>query len=110
MPELIKVAETKDLPVGESIVVTCNGERVAVFNVEGTYYAISDTCPHAGGPLSEGYVSGTSVMCPGHGWTFDMCPKGDCNDGVIRYRVVVENGEIKPEAPCNRPRRHAIIP
>lgn len=100
MPEYIKVADTKDLPAGESVVVTCAGERVAVFNVNGSYYAISDMCPHAGGPLSEGYVSGTSVMCPWHGWTFDLCHKDpQPNDGVCRYKVHVEDGEIKLEVP-----------
>lgn len=95
MPEYVKVAETKDLPPGESLVVTHDGERIAIFNVDGQYYAISEMCPHAGGPLSEGYVSGTSVMCPWHGWTFDLCPNADPpNDGVVRYRVKVEDSAI----------------
>lgn len=99
MPEYVKVAETKDLPPGESIVVEHAGERVALFNVDGRYYAISECCPHAGGPLSEGYVSGTTVMCPWHGWTFDLCPNhtNPPNDGVNRYRVLVEDGDIKLE-------------
>jgi nitrite reductase (NADH) small subunit len=100
MPEYVKVAEVKDLPPGESKVVHCGNEPVAVFNVDGTFYAISDSCPHAGGPLSEGYVSGTSVMCPWHGWTFDLCRNSDPpNDGIVRYSVKVENGEVLLELP-----------
>lgn len=100
MPELVKVAETKDLQPGDSIVVTCGGERVALFNVDGKYFAISDMCPHAGGPLSEGYVSGTSVMCPWHGWTFDLCPNDTApNDGICRYKVHVDGNDISLEVP-----------
>lgn len=100
MPEFVKVAETKDLPPGESMVVDFDGEPVALFNVDGTYYAISEMCPHAGGPLSEGYVNGTTVMCPWHGWTFDLRHCTDPpNDGITRYRVRVENGDIKLALP-----------
>jgi nitrite reductase/ring-hydroxylating ferredoxin subunit len=100
MPEFVKVAETKDVPPGESLVVTFAGERVAIFNIDGRFYAISEMCPHAGGPLSEGYVSGTSVMCPWHGWTFDLCPSNpDINDGVTRYKVSVEGNDILLESP-----------
>lgn len=100
MPELVKVANAKELAPGESKVVMCGGERVALFNVNGIYYAISDMCPHAGGPLSEGFVSGTSVMCPWHGWTFDLCGGEQAhNDGVCRYKVVVDGDDIKVEVP-----------
>lgn len=100
MPEFVKVATEKDIPPGKSLVVDCCNEPVAVFNVGGTFYAISDACPHAGAPLSEGYVTGTTVMCPWHGWTFDMSPNNDPpNDGIVRYNVKVENGDILIEVP-----------
>jgi nitrite reductase/ring-hydroxylating ferredoxin subunit len=43
------------------------GQKIALFNVEGTFYAVGDTCTHRGGPLSEGSVAGTTVTCPWHG-------------------------------------------
>jgi nitrite reductase (NADH) small subunit len=50
------------------------GERVvALFNVEGTFYALDGVCPHQGGPLAEGEVTGCIVTCPWHGWQFDVC-------------------------------------
>ncbi|MBI4226964.1 MAG: Rieske 2Fe-2S domain-containing protein [Candidatus Omnitrophica bacterium] len=54
-----------------------NGQRVAVFTIEGRAYAIGDRCPHRGGPLSRGTVeqapgSGPAVRCPIHGWLFDL--------------------------------------
>ncbi len=49
------------------------GERVvALFNVEGTFYALDGVCPHQGGPLAEGEVTGCIVTCPWHGWQFDV--------------------------------------
>jgi len=83
------------IPPGESAVVAFDGEQVAVFNIDGVFYACSDACPHAGGPLHQGFVEGTDVVCPWHGWRFDMNtdvphPK----DGVYRYRVTVVDDEI----------------
>jgi nitrite reductase (NADH) small subunit len=49
------------------------GERVvALFNVEGTFYALDGVCAHQGGPLAEGEVTGCVVTCPWHGWQFDV--------------------------------------
>ena len=56
--------ETKDLTPGQAAAFDLEGQRIALFNVEGTYYAIGDSCTHRGGPLSEGDVQGTKVTCP----------------------------------------------
>ena len=53
MSELTKLAETKDIGPGEAIAVEAGGQRIAVFNVNGTICAIGDTCTHRGGPLSH---------------------------------------------------------
>ena len=75
------------------------GEKVALFNVGGTLYAISDTCTHRGGPLSEGEVNGTDVTCPLHGATFDLTTgsvKGPpASSAVTHYEVQVEGDEIQ---------------
>lgn len=47
------------------------GQRIAIFNLGGTYYAIEDTCSHRGGPLSEGTLAGNEVICPWHGSRFN---------------------------------------
>ena len=54
MAKLLKLAETKDVTPGQAAAFTVEGQKIALFNVEGTYYAIGDTCTHRGGPLSEG--------------------------------------------------------
>ena len=72
MAKLLKIAKTMDVPPGQAAAFTIEGQKIALFNVEGTYHAIGDTCTHRGGPLSEGDVQGTRVTCPWHGADFDL--------------------------------------
>ena len=58
MAQFIKVASTADLAPGEARYVEVGGKKIALFNLEGSFYAIDDTCTHRGGSLSEGEVSG----------------------------------------------------
>jgi 3-phenylpropionate/trans-cinnamate dioxygenase ferredoxin subunit len=103
MGQRIKVAETNEVPPGTATTVDLEGQPVALFNIDGTYYAIDDTCTHRGGPLSEGEVEGTIVTCPLHGATFDVTTGyvlgPPASDGVTRYNVEVEGNDIKIEAP-----------
>ena len=72
MGEFIKVAKVGDIAPGEARGVEAGGKRIALFNIDGTFYAIDDTCTHRGGPLSEGMVMGAEVTCPWHGAVFDV--------------------------------------
>lgn len=98
MSELIKVAETKDVPAGKAIAVDVQGVKVAIFNIDGSYYAVDDTCTHKGGPLSEGELEGTVVTCPWHGATFDLCTGNHLGPpapaGVTRREVKIEGGDV----------------
>lgn len=103
MPQLHTVARVSDLPPGSATCVDVAGRRLAVFNVDGTYYAVDDECPHSGGPLSEGDLDGTRIECPWHGAVFDLtdgavkCPPAE--EGVGCYRVQVDGDEVKVEIP-----------
>ena len=103
MGQLVKVAETKEVPPGTAKVVEAEGRKIALFNRGGAYYAIDDTCTHRGGPLSEGEVEGTVVTCPWHGATYDITTGTVLGppafEGVASYQVRVEGGEIQIEVP-----------
>ena len=99
MGELIKVARLSEMPPGTSRHVDAGGQAVAVFNVDGTIYAIGGKCTHRGGPLGEGELDGTVVTCPWHGAQFDVTtgqvvgpPAGK---SVPAYTVVVHGDDIQ---------------
>jgi nitrite reductase/ring-hydroxylating ferredoxin subunit len=98
-----KVATTQEVPAGTAKQVTVNGRAVALFNLNGTYYAIDDTCPHRGAPLWEGEVEGNELTCPWHGARFDvttgshLCPPA--RSGVAAYKVQVVGDEVQVEVP-----------
>lgn len=92
-----KVATLKDLPRRGGKVVKAGGALIALFNVDGTLYAIDNECPHQGGPLAEGDLKGTLVRCPWHLWQYDVT-SGQCLSnpfGHVRsYPVEVTEGEV----------------
>jgi len=97
MPEFTKVAIRSEVPVGTGKVVEAAGKQIALFNCDGTFYAVENSCHHRGGPLGEGSLSGTSVSCPWHGWEYDVTT-GECQmDSSIklsRFDLKVEGEDI----------------
>ncbi len=98
MAEFVTVAQAGDVPAGEGRVVEVNGKEIALFNVNGSFHAIDNTCAHRGGPLGEGALNGTRVICPWHSWSYDIT-SGECltNSEICleRYEVKVEEEEVK---------------
>ena len=76
MGDFVRVASTADVKPGQAVVVEVNGKTLAVFNVDGAFHAIDNTCVHRGGPLGEGDIHGKVVACPWHGWQFDVTKIG----------------------------------
>ncbi|MBN8593768.1 MAG: non-heme iron oxygenase ferredoxin subunit [Anaerolineae bacterium] len=68
----ITIATVDEVPPGERLVVEIGRKWVAVFNINGVYYAIEDVCTHDDGPLAEGELTGTTIECPRHGACFDV--------------------------------------
>ncbi len=82
------IATTGEIAPGGKKLVTVKGREIGIFNVEGEYYALANRCPHAGGPMCEGRMSGLVrssgpgnyelsrngefLRCPWHGWEFDI--------------------------------------
>jgi nitrite reductase (NADH) small subunit len=92
-----KVADLSEVPVGRSKVVMLNNKAIALFNIEGKFYALHNLCPHEGGPLNEGRVKGHVVACPWHDLAFDV-RNGQGVDGggycVGSYEVRLEGSDI----------------
>lgn len=103
MGEFVKVAEAKDIAAGTGIFVELEGDRIALFNVNGTFYAIGDTCTHAGGPLSDGDLDGEVVTCPWHGAQFDVKTGGvvgpPAPEPVTSYHVKLEGSDVLIKRP-----------
>ena len=97
MAEFVRVARQSELPEGTTREVELNGRVVALFNINGNIFAIDGICPHAGGPLGEGFVEGTTVTCPWHGWQFDLGTGRNPRNAACeqqRYEVKLQEGEI----------------
>ncbi len=97
MSEFVKAAVTEELPPGSCKTVELSGLRIALFNVAGRFYAMSDTCAHRGGPLGEGALDGVIVTCPWHGWQYDVST-GACEANpriqLTCYNVRVDGDEL----------------
>ena len=97
-PQTLIVGATGDLQPGACISVELpGGDELAVYNVDGEFYATGNFCPHKGAPLSEGTLCGHVIECGLHGWQFDV-RSGECltvPDRLRTYEVLVEAGLIK---------------
>ena len=82
--DYLTIAKVGDVPPGTCRTVEVQGIYLALCNVEGTYRVVDNTCPHAGGPLGEGRLDGELLVCPWHGWRFN-----------VRTGARPENPEIK---------------
>jgi len=92
------VALAEDVPPGTGRAVEVEGRAVALFNVDGTFYAIDGTCLHRGGPVGEGDLEDEIVTCPWHGWQYDVTTGRNVMDpdiGLAQYEVEIENGVVK---------------
>jgi 3-phenylpropionate/trans-cinnamate dioxygenase ferredoxin component len=101
MADFVKIGTSGDPAPGHGKQVQVGGKKIALFNVDGAYYAIDDTCTHRGGPLSEGELSGNEVTCPWHGAVFDVKTGNTlgppASKGVARYNVRVTEDGIEIE-------------
>ena len=95
----ILAGKTSDIPSGKMIMVSTDGKDILVTNVDGNYYAMDDTCTHAGASLSEGELNDSTIKCGWHGAQFN------CTDGCLvkfpatinglkSYKVIVESDDI----------------
>lgn len=110
------VAQADEIPAGNRLIVTVAGRSIGIFNLNGDYYALRNSCIHNQAPVCLGEVSGTLLpsapgeyrqgmegqilRCPWHGWEFDItsgCSLFDPNTKINTYPVSVEEGAIVVE-------------
>ena len=102
MPQVHSVAKVSEIPPGESRVFTLGRKEIAVFNVNGTFHAIDDCCPHAGASLAGGHVEEGVVTCPWHAWRFRLSDGAWADNPKVKtgcYAVTVVDDMIRVETP-----------
>jgi nitrite reductase (NADH) small subunit len=101
--EWVRVARAVDVKPGSVLVVRVRDAPVAVLRTpEGTLHALENTCPHRGGPVGEGPVTGDAITCPWHGWDFNLITGENArhpNARVRTFPVREEDGEVRVRTP-----------
>jgi nitrite reductase (NADH) small subunit len=99
---LLKVGTVQSLPPGTVTEVENGDITYAVCNVDGKLHCVDGICPHAGGPLGQGNLNGSLLVCPWHGWEFD-CTTGvnDLDEDLCleTFPVRVQGDEILIDVP-----------
>src|SRR5918997_7117290 len=98
MTEFEAVSRVDDLREGEMRVFDVGGNKIAVANVAGTFYAFGDTCTHMQCSLAGGDLEETTVICPCHGSEFDVTSgevlRGPAREPVGSYEARVEGSNL----------------
>jgi nitrite reductase (NADH) small subunit/3-phenylpropionate/trans-cinnamate dioxygenase ferredoxin subunit len=97
MPQYVKVMSTDELPPGQATERMVEGKAVALYNVGGRFFATPNFCLHRGGPLGQGQLDGSVIMCPWHAWTFDVTTGENTVNADLKIpclAVKVEAGQI----------------
>lgn len=71
-PIWTRVTQVENIPLREGRAVQLGNVELAIFNLGDRVLAVESKCPHKGGPLADGIVSGKTIVCPLHGWRFDL--------------------------------------
>ena len=99
MSDWVTVARIDELAPGQWKSLDVDGAQVAVFNLNGQYFAIEDVCTHDGGQLSGGSVEGAEIVCPRHGARFCIrtgaALTAPAYEATAKFPVRIENGEVQ---------------
>ena len=100
MSSFVKVSSRRELPEGGKKLAEVDGRPIALFNVDGKFYAIDDVCTHDGGPLSDGTLDAKActIACPRHGAKFDIKNGAaltmPATQATEAHEVKVEGGDV----------------
>jgi 3-phenylpropionate/trans-cinnamate dioxygenase ferredoxin component len=90
MAQWVAVARADEIPRGQFMLADVGGAMVAVFHLDGGFFAVDDLCTHDGGSLSGGTVEGDEVVCPRHGARFNV------RSGAVTEPPAVEPVHVFP--------------
>ena len=103
MAEFVRVASASAIAPGEMEIVEVGDKEIAIANLDGTFVAFDNDCPHRGGPLGEGILTGDVVECPFHAGQFNIrtgeVVASPPEDALKTYTVEVDGDDIKVESP-----------
>ena len=84
-------------PLDEAKEFPCSAKTICIANVNGTFSAMDNVCPHRGGPLGQGMIEGGKVVCPWHGWAWDAKTGAAEQDPTVKvavYPIKIENSDV----------------
>lgn len=95
--EEVAVAREAEIPEGERKIVDVKGDSIGVFHHKGGWYAIRNVCLHRGGPVATGKLLGDNIVCPWHGYTYDVRTGSLLMDPTAKlqtYPVTIRDGQV----------------
>jgi nitrite reductase/ring-hydroxylating ferredoxin subunit len=98
----VVVARAEEIPQGERKIVEVDGHSIGIFHHKSGWYAIRNSCLHRGGPVATGELKGDHIICPWHGYTYNLADGKLLIDPGARletYPVTIENGEVRLRVP-----------
>lgn len=100
----VRVSGTDAIPLREGRAVQIAGHEIAVFNLGDRFLAVENKCPHRGGPLADGIISGGNVVCPLHAWKIELSSGEVLNQAttpqcIKTFATRVEDGVLLLEIP-----------
>ncbi|MDP2176951.1 non-heme iron oxygenase ferredoxin subunit [Methylicorpusculum sp.] len=99
MSEWVDVVSQDALAEGEHVVVDVDGVEVAVFNLEGSFYAIEDVCSHDGAEIASGELQGDEIVCPRHGARFcvktGQVKSAPAYEDIACFKVRIEDKRVQ---------------
>jgi nitrite reductase (NADH) small subunit len=101
----IRLTHRDNIPLREGRPVAVGGREIAVFNLGDRFLATDNRCPHDGGPLCDGIVTGLNVVCPLHAWKISLETgvvqrPGGAPRCITTYRTRIEDGVVLVEVPA----------
>ncbi len=93
-----RVASLSEVPRDRGLCVRVGDEEIGLYRIGDDVFAMHNSCPHQGYPLSEGELDGTQIVCPAHLWAFDVCTglgPGEIDEEALpRYQVAIEGDDV----------------